>query len=79
MTIAFAQSITFALGAYFGIGVIIALLFLMFGVGRLDAAAKGASFLFRPMIFLGCVALWPYVVLRTLSFRRINEPTESEE
>ena len=76
---ALAQSIVFCLGAYLAIGAGIALLFLIFGVGRLDEAAKGTSIFFRVTIFFGCVLLWPYIVLRWLSGRKINKPIEERE
>ncbi len=71
-----ANLIVSLLGAWFGVGVIVATLFLVFGVNRIDAAAKGASLFFRPMIFLGCVTLWPAVVIRWLSGVKINKPDE---
>jgi hypothetical protein len=77
-TMALAQTIVFCLGAYFGIGVIVAILFLTFGVSKIDMAAKGASPFFRPAIFLGCVTLWPFVVLRWLSGKKINQPAEEQ-
>ncbi len=76
---ALAEGIVAALAIYFGVGVIIALLFLVFGVTKLDDSAKGASIFFRPMVFLGCVALWPFIIIRWLSGRRINQPTEGQE
>ncbi len=71
-----AETFVFSLGAYFAIGAVIALLFLVLGVNRIDAAAKGASTFFRPVIFLGCTMLWPFVVLRFLSLKKINKPNE---
>ena len=73
---AMAEAIVFVLGAYVAIGIVIALLFLAFGVNRIDEAAKGASPFFRPMVFAGCVAVWPFVVLRFLSLKKINQPNE---
>ncbi len=64
------------LGAWFGMGAIVAIVFLIFGVNRIDAAAKGASLFFRPMIFLGCVMLWPAVLIRWLSGVKINDLDE---
>ncbi len=75
---AWAEAFVFCLGAYFAIGIVVAILFLVLGVARIDEAAKGASPLFRPMIFLGCVALWPFVILRTLSMKKINKPIEDD-
>ncbi len=69
-----AVTIVSLLGAWFGVGVVVALLFLAFGVNRIDAAAKGAGHFFRPMIFLGCVMLWPAVIVRWLSGVKINKP-----
>jgi len=79
VSIELATSIIMGLGAYFGVGALIGLLFLTFGVGRLDLAAKGASIMFRPMIFLGCIAVWPLLILRILSFKQINHPAGEEE
>ena len=73
---AIAETLVFCLAAYFSIGSIVAILFLVFGVSRIDDAAKGASPFFRPMIFLGCVALWPFIILRFASQKKINLPTE---
>lgn len=73
----FAEGLVTAFGAYFGFGALVALLFLILGVARLDESAKGASILFRPIIFFGCVALWPYILLRWLSGRRINQSSET--
>ena len=75
----FADTILFVLSAYFGAGVVVAILFLAFGVSRIDAAATGASPFFRPMIFFGCVALWPYVILRFASLKKINLPAEEDQ
>lgn len=72
------DSLLFAAGVYLAMGVATAILFLIFFVHRLDAAAKGASPAFRPMIFAGCVLLWPYIVLRILSARQINKPAEED-
>ena len=74
-----AQTIVTGIAIYFGIGAVIATLFLWFGVSKLDDSAKGASAFFRPMVFLGCATLWPFIVLRWLSGRRINQATEAQE
>ena len=71
-----ATLIVSLLGAWFGVGVVVALLFLAFGVNSIDASAKGASVWFRPMIFLGCVILWPAIVIRWLSGVKINKLDE---
>jgi hypothetical protein len=71
---ALAETIVVCLGIYFGAGVVVAILFLGFGVSRIDHDAKGASAFFRPMVFLGCVTLWPYIIMRFLSLKKINQP-----
>lgn len=76
---ALAETIVAVLAIYFGAGVIVAVLFLAFAVAKLDASAKGASIFFRPMVFLGCVALWPFIIIRWLSGRRVNQPAEGQE
>ena len=74
-----AQTIVAALAIYFGIGAVVAILFLSIAVAKLDDSAKGASAFFRPMVFLGCVTIWPFIILRWLSGRRINQATEGQE
>ena len=64
------------LAGWFAIGAVIATLFVIFGVGRVDHAAQGASFLFRPIIFLGCIVLWPAILVRWFSGKKINEPID---
>lgn len=76
---ALAETIVAALAIYFGAGAVVALLFLVFGVAKLDDSAKGASIFFRPMVFLGCIALWPFIAIRWISGRRINQLTEGQE
>ena len=74
-----AQIIVYSLAAYFAVGILVAILFLALGVARIDEAAKGAGLKFRATIFLGCVALWPIVLIRWLSGRKINQPIEDQE
>lgn len=66
--------LTIAAG-YLAVGIIVGLLFVTVFVSRLDTAAVGSSIFFRITILLGCILLWPYIVLRTLSGRKINQPT----
>ncbi len=76
---ALVDTILFCVSIYLGAGVLISILFVLFGISRIDAAAKGASFFFRPVIFLGCVLLWPYIVVRFASMKQINLPVGDEE
>lgn len=66
MSIELAETIWLAAGAYFGAGAIFALYFVLRGVDRLDAAARGAGFLFRLFLFPGAAALWPLLLMRML-------------
>ena len=50
---------------YLAIGVGVAAVFLLFGVDRIDPAARG-SFLFRVLAAPGAVGLWPLVLKRWL-------------
>ena len=44
-------------------GAIVAILFLLFGIGRIDESARG-SFTFRPLLVPGILLLWPLVLWR---------------
>lgn len=84
MTINLATTILVGVGIYFGIGGVVGLFFLIFIAGWIDHAARGASFLFRPMIFFGCIAVWPLLIVRILivrilSFKKVNEPIGSKQ
>ncbi len=70
-----AELIVQAATVYAAIGGVVALLFLLFGIDRVDPAARGA-YAFRPMIAPGIVLLWPVVLVRwaVLERRRSQEP-----
>jgi hypothetical protein len=70
-----AELIVQAATVYAAIGGVVALLFLLFGIDRVDPAARGA-YAFRPMIAPGIVLLWPVVLVRwaVLERRRPQEP-----
>jgi len=48
---------------YAGIGLALGLAFLLFGIDRLDPAARGA-YAVRPLLLPGLVLLWPLVAWR---------------
>lgn len=52
---------------YAAMGLIFAVFFVCFGVGRIDASAKGAPIFFRLLILPGAAALWPVLLRRWLS------------
>ena len=74
MTVETANAILFAAGVYLAIGGVFGLVFVAFGAPRLDHAATGSGLLFRLLILPGAVGLWPAMLLRALSFRKINAP-----
>ncbi len=54
-----AEMLLVALAVYLGCGLLFGAAFVVAGVGRVDAAARGTSVLFRLLILPGTVALWP--------------------
>jgi hypothetical protein len=54
---------------YLSTGGVVALFFLIFGIDRIDPAARG-SYAFRPLIAPGVALLWPLVVWRWLALER---------
>jgi hypothetical protein len=72
MVVTIVEGALLALATYIAIGAILAVPFLIFGVGRVDPAAKGAPFLFRVLVIPGVVALWPLMLRRWL--RPVKHP-----
>jgi hypothetical protein len=56
--------------AYAVVGFIFALVFVTYGVARIDDAAESPTLGFRLMIFPGTAALWPILLTRWLSVRK---------
>lgn len=56
-------------GAYGLVGLAVALAFLLVGIDRIDAAARGA-YAFRPLLLPGAVLLWPLVLGRWAMLER---------
>lgn len=54
---------------WLGIGFAVGLGFLLFGIDRVDGAARGA-FAFRPLLVPGLTLLWPLVLWRWWSLTR---------
>ncbi len=54
---------------YSAIGCVVAVAFLVFGVGRIDESARGV-YAFRLLLIPGLVLLWPLVILRWLAIER---------
>lgn len=55
--------------AYAGLGLPVGLAFILVGVDRIDAAARGAI-AFRPLLLPGAVLLWPLVLARWIALER---------
>jgi hypothetical protein len=52
------------LTAYAGLGVLFAVAFVTFGIGRVDPIARDSSAGFRLIIFPGVAGLWPLFLMR---------------
>ncbi len=52
---------------YAAAGVVFALLFLAFGIARIDNGAKGTGIGFRLLILPGLVVLWPLMLIRWIA------------
>ncbi len=61
------------LGAYVALGLIVAVAFVLRGVGRIDPRAVEGTWGFRLAILPGAAALWPLVLSR---WRRGGPPPE---
>jgi hypothetical protein len=54
---------------YGGAGCLVAIVFLFWGMDRVDSAAAGA-YAMRPLLVPGLVMLWPLVVIRWIALAR---------
>ncbi len=68
----FVKAFVYALTAYAAVGLSFALVFVSFGVQRLDSEAEGSSFGFRVLILPGVAAFWPMFLYRWT--RGMTEP-----
>ena len=57
------------LGAYAAFGLLFAAVFVTWGIGRIDPAAKGSGIGFRLIVLPGVVALWPLLLKRWIRAR----------
>jgi hypothetical protein len=65
-----AQAVLLMAALYLLGGLIFGLVFVTYGVGRFDPAARSTSPAFRLLILPGAVALWPFLLGRWLGFVR---------
>jgi hypothetical protein len=61
------------LAAYLLAGLLFGIVFVTFGVARIDPAARGTSVAFRALILPGAVAVWPLLAAKWI--RRGGRPT----
>lgn len=54
---------------YAALGVVVAVVFLAFGIDRIDPGAHGA-YAFRPLLAPGIIVLWPLTLWRWLALER---------
>jgi hypothetical protein len=62
MTVDLAEMILTIVGGYFAVGAVVALLFIPFGLRRVDMVAAGGPLRFKLLIAPGVVVLWPVIL-----------------
>ena len=64
MSEAAAEHLVIAIGLYFLLGLIVGLIYVFGGAGRIDPAAKGKGMPFRVRLLIlpGVVGLWPLMI-----------------
>ena len=69
MSEAAAETLILALGIYLLIGVVVGLIYMFGGAGRIDPAAKGKGLPIRVrfLIFPGIAGLWPLMLTKLLT------------
>jgi len=73
MTVALAETVLTIAGGYFAVGALVALLFLAFGLRRVDVVAADGSLRFKLLIAPGVIALWPIVLVLWLAGRKESD------
>ncbi len=69
---ALAEIIILIVQTWVVIGGVSAVAFLLFGIDRVDPAAKG-SYAFRPLLIPGIVVIWPLVLWRWWTLEQFNK------
>ena len=70
MSLPIAQILVGACGAYAGLGLLFALVFVWTGIGRLDPLAPAGTVGFRLIVLPAVAALWPLLAWRWIRARR---------
>lgn len=64
-----AAIIVLIVKAYAAVGALVAAVFLLWGVDRVEPSARGA-YAFRPLVAPGAIVLWPLVLWRWRALER---------
>lgn len=61
-----AKTLVLAIGLYFALGLLVGLIFMFGGAGRIDPTAKGKGLPFRARILIlpGIIGLWPIMLAK---------------
>ena len=70
-----AEILVAVMGAYVAVGVLFAILFVTWGVSRVDPVAREGTRGFRLIILPGVTALWPLLAVRWM-VGSMHPPTE---
>ena len=58
-----AEAVVFLIEAYAAVGALVAAIFLLWGIDRVEVGARG-SYAFRVLLVPGVIGLWPLVLWR---------------
>ena len=64
MAVDVVHGVLYALAIYLAVGAVVAVPFVIVGIGRIDPAAKAAPPVFRLLVLPGAVAMWPFLLRR---------------
>ena len=71
-----AAIIVFLVKTYAALGALVAAVFLLWGVDRVEPSARGA-YVFRPLVAPGVIVLWPLVLWRWRMLERAKAASGS--
>ena len=63
------MAVLYAVGAYFAVGLIVALGFVVYGLDRVLAVPRPATIGARILLIPASILLWPYVLVRLIRGR----------
>jgi uncharacterized membrane protein YhaH (DUF805 family) len=63
MPLGLAHAVLAALAVYLAAGAAFGLVFIVFGIARIDHGARGAPWTFRLLVLPGVIAFWPWMAL----------------